>query len=131
MEVLTIARYSRERDVHVHGQLLSSAPVDHNRGIHIDAAVVEEFNGSKREDDRRSDNGHLRDTMISLRTQRNAESMCAKGGECCKTESRSAIGFRIIGTLVQCTHRKQRYLGSPATLCESIRRFHNYSRVSY
>ena len=67
MEVLTIARYSRERDVHVHGQLLSSAPVDDDGRVDIDPPVVDELNGSKREDDRRSEKSHCPSRNVAVR----------------------------------------------------------------
>ena len=55
---LTVAWYTREGDIHVDRQLLSPAPVDDDGRVDIDAAVVEEFNGGKGEDDRRSENSH-------------------------------------------------------------------------
>ena len=55
---LTVAWYTREGNIHVDRQLLSPAPVDDDRRVDIDAAVVEEFDGGKGEDDRRSENSH-------------------------------------------------------------------------
>ena len=47
---LTVTWYTGEGDVHVHRQLLSSAPVDDDGRVDIDPPIVDELNGSKRED---------------------------------------------------------------------------------
>ena len=55
---LTVAWHTREGNIHIDRQLLSPAPVDDDGRVDIDAAVVEEFDGGKGEDDRRSENSH-------------------------------------------------------------------------
>jgi hypothetical protein len=55
---LTIAWYSWERHIEVHGQLFSPAPVDNYRGVDVDSPIVEKFHDCKRQYDCDRDQRH-------------------------------------------------------------------------
>ncbi len=75
---LTVAWYTGESNIHIRRELLSPTPVDNNRRVDIDAAVVKELDGGKGKDDRRGDNGHfmLRPSGVRLTTSRNVRLSC-------------------------------------------------------
>jgi len=55
---LTIAWYSWERHIEMHGQLFSPAPVDNYRGVDADSPIVEKFHDCKRQYDCGRDQRH-------------------------------------------------------------------------
>lgn len=65
----TVAGHTREGDVHADSQPLPSAFIHNQRRIHVDAPIVEEFDGGECQDDCSSNQGHFTRVSAQLVNQ--------------------------------------------------------------